>query len=838
MHLQSRHEMSKETQEIAHSLRLRGMANVTDFLCKARQQNVAVSRNDVLGFIDGVRSPRQYYTPDEVAQFMATIGMRHHPRSVLDPACGVGNLLYYCSTAEQIVGIDIDRGLSPVTSLLCPEADLRHADFLNTDRDRAFDLVVMDPPWGLLDRDPRTPYEQRMVEKALECLAPDGVLVALVPPSFLWSDRTAALREVVLRDFCLEAIVSLWPGALRTTSIGGAVVVIGKRPREARVFVAVADGPHDLPLLATAIGHKGSPSTIETAMLAESWNPARLLLARAESQSAIQYKPLSELADVIPGVALPAEQRRANGDFLVFSPRHIHGGRLSSEASNAEYISAEIAKRRPQCIAVPGDIVMYLRFTPGQIYIIKEDDPRCIIPDGFAVVRSDLSSYIRAFLSTTEHQELVLDKARAYARGSVIKSLSLADVQHLRIPILPIDDSSDLDPDSLRRKTPDEQAELLDALVEVDQDHATEIARAAKSDSTGFGGEVGRMYLVDASHLEATLHSHPENDPVIAAMAQVLLDIVKDGHACNEKLDRAFARAEQNFSCLNHTVQHDGEETREAVAHVQTEVTEVHSDTGQILSMLRGLEANIADIKGAQGESDEKLDSMWSIIDLYRQRLCNVGTDMASYAGSAASLIPSWKSMEELSQQALTMAEYLLDNFKRIGERIDYSPCVLEYSKALENELLKKVFIRFVDDLKTPSTAGYFRRDLDAEIRDGGKSVKFAKAVQLALDHGESLRFTLGDMLYELRYARNYTDARRSLVRSQFKSYLSSHTDADHLLAQADLTKMVQFKDIYRNPCAHPELLNREDAVGCRSVLPGNIEWVLTTATAPPLSGT
>jgi len=839
MHQQSRHQMSKEAQETADLLQCRGIERVTDFVNEAHQRSVHIDRDDVLGFIDRNRASRQHYTPDEVAEFMATIGMRHRPRTALDPACGVGNLLYYCSSAEQVVGIDIDNKLTPVASLLCPGADLRHADFLNTERDRLFDLVIIDPPWGLLDGSSRTPYEQRMVERSLECLAPNGVLVALVPPSLLWSDRAAAFREMVLRDYSLEAVVSLWPGALHTTSIGSAVIVIEKRPPKPRVFVAVADGPDDLPRLAVHLEHQEPSRTMDTDMLTEGWNPVRLLLRQAESESLIPYQQLSDLAEVIPGASLPRDLRRKHGDLLVFSPRHVRDGHLAPKAGDADYVDTETAEGHQQCIALPGDIVMYLRFTPGLIYSILPHDQRCIIPNGFAIVRSELSSYVRAFLSTAEHRKLVLDKARAHAQGSVIKSLSLTDVRYMRIPILPLDDPNDLDPESLRKKTPDQQAEILDGLVAIDKDYTSRVDYTASPSKRAVFCEAKiepyrRLApLARASNRPDTEQESGNLHRELAPVVELLLAVTSESRTRTDRLEQAIAQISQYFGLVLQNQQ----ASSDAVARIQLEVTAVHTDTAAIVSHLDVLQTSFASIKDSEQTIDEKLESLRTVMDRMTATVHDIGTDLGPYTESATLLIPRWKWMETISQASLTMAEYLLKDFEPMKEA-DYSPCVLEYSKTLENELLAKVFIRFVDSLKTPAFAESLRGGLDAEARDNGDSMKFAKAVRSYLFGDGNLRFSLGDMLYELQNARENVNPGDSLVRCRFTEYLTSQTDVAQALNQSSLGKLQRFKDLYRNPCAHPARLDRSTAIHCRKEVPIDIEWVLSAARVPPPSST
>jgi hypothetical protein len=70
------------------------------------------------------------------------------------------------------------------------------------------------------------------------------------------------------------------------------------------------------------------------------------------------------------------------------------------------------------------------------------------------------------------------------------------------------------------------------------------------------------------------------------------------------------------------------------------------------------------------------------------------------YTNQAKSWIScDWLVLEELSRKYLPTAEYIFDKLDEMSD-VDYAPFVVEYSRALENEILKKLFEAFGYPLK------------------------------------------------------------------------------------------------------------------------------------------
>jgi hypothetical protein len=170
------------------------------------------------------KSAGQFFTPDDVARFLATRAAAFPSGTWIDPCCGVGNLSYWLAheqpdprrfLAEQLVLVDRDPlALTIARALLATEFGLdaeqyrslvtrsRVADAL-TDDLPSFDYALMNPPYVVVPRDERFPHSADsrdlyayFLERMLT-LARRGI-VAITPQSFTSGRKFAGLRRFLV----------------------------------------------------------------------------------------------------------------------------------------------------------------------------------------------------------------------------------------------------------------------------------------------------------------------------------------------------------------------------------------------------------------------------------------------------------------------------------------------------------------------------------------------------------------------------------------------------------------------------------------------------------------
>jgi adenine-specific DNA-methyltransferase len=207
----------------------------------------------------------QVATPAPVAALMARWVMSKNPRTVLDPAAGLGGLLHECRRiggSVKMVGVERDaETLSRAKSTAPKGTKLILADYLMADSGK-FAGIISNPPyvkaqrmdmpeskWRYLEELFGTPLDRLtnlyalFLLKIWEDLAPGGRAAVLIPAEFLNANFGEEIKErllVAIRPAGLivfDPAVNLFDDALTTSAI---LFLEKKRPIGAPQLAAVA----------------------------------------------------------------------------------------------------------------------------------------------------------------------------------------------------------------------------------------------------------------------------------------------------------------------------------------------------------------------------------------------------------------------------------------------------------------------------------------------------------------------------------------------------------------------------------------------------------------------
>ncbi len=284
------------------------------------------------------RSLGAVQTPPALVAFM--VGLARPPRSrcrVLEPACANAPFLQAFAQAygnhHELVGVEIDpQRLSDARERL-PRATFIEGDFLLWQPETRFDIILGNPPYGIIGdashypihalRARKSLYRQNsrtwrgkfniygaFIEHAARLLAPDGVLVFVVPASWL-----------VLDDFKLLRAYLAAQGRLSVYYLGKAfpkrnVSVVVLRLQKGAQGLALYGGTDHLALERAA--YAGEMIRFETNEL--------LQMER-------QGVPLGELFDIRFAARSPEVRRHpavrrepADGYVPVLTGRNLHAG--------------------------------------------------------------------------------------------------------------------------------------------------------------------------------------------------------------------------------------------------------------------------------------------------------------------------------------------------------------------------------------------------------------------------------------------------------------------------------------------------------------------------------
>ncbi|WP_316529473.1 N-6 DNA methylase [Kitasatospora brasiliensis] len=217
-------------------------------------------------------------TPPSLADTMAEIAAElrgtAEVRHVVDPACGVGNLLESAARrwggeeGLRLTAVDSDPVSARLTmarlALERPEArsTVLTADTLREDPvlNGPADVVLCNPPanerdWGHAElatdrrwqhgQPPRTESELAWIQHILSVLGEDGVAVVLLPPAVASRRAGRRIRAALLRSGVVRGVVALPTGAAPPYGVGLHLWLLsapGRRPAAASVlFVDAAD---------------------------------------------------------------------------------------------------------------------------------------------------------------------------------------------------------------------------------------------------------------------------------------------------------------------------------------------------------------------------------------------------------------------------------------------------------------------------------------------------------------------------------------------------------------------------------------------------------------------
>lgn len=188
------------------------------------------------------------FTPDLIAKEMSS----HFPNKInklLEPSIGTGNLLKYINY-KKCIGYDINKTYTSEIK----KAEIRIEDFILANITEKFDGVIMNPPYL---RYQEMSEEQRLyitktftelssgnidlylafVLKAFECLNENGVLVAIIPASYLYNISSTGFRNFILRNKYVKYIKNFEEvKVFQDADVYCSILVLTKVPNETYTY--------------------------------------------------------------------------------------------------------------------------------------------------------------------------------------------------------------------------------------------------------------------------------------------------------------------------------------------------------------------------------------------------------------------------------------------------------------------------------------------------------------------------------------------------------------------------------------------------------------------------
>ncbi|KAA6302814.1 MAG: Modification methylase TaqI [Candidatus Ordinivivax streblomastigis] len=128
----------------------------------------------------------QFFTPHDICRQMVDLVSPESTDMILDMCCGMGNFFNHLSNHYNAYGFDIEVNSVKVAKQLYPNANIDVCDIRRYEPELHYDIVIGNPPFNLDWNGTLSQYYY--CNKAYKVLNPAGLLIIIVPCSFLQSD--------------------------------------------------------------------------------------------------------------------------------------------------------------------------------------------------------------------------------------------------------------------------------------------------------------------------------------------------------------------------------------------------------------------------------------------------------------------------------------------------------------------------------------------------------------------------------------------------------------------------------------------------------------------------
>ena len=193
-------------------------------------------------------------TPAEIVDFMVDVGVeKWQGLKILEPGCGFSDFLsriYAEYPQNEFVGVELNPQVYDMSVSLYPQFRLLFLDFLLWDTGEKYDLVIGNPPYGIIGdrthypihvlKEKKALYKRlsstwygkyniygAFIEKGLKLLTNTGKLVFIVPATFMVLDEFKLLRKLLAVSGRTK-VFYLGPRMFKGKSVSTAVLLVIK----------------------------------------------------------------------------------------------------------------------------------------------------------------------------------------------------------------------------------------------------------------------------------------------------------------------------------------------------------------------------------------------------------------------------------------------------------------------------------------------------------------------------------------------------------------------------------------------------------------------------------
>ena len=199
----------------------------------------------------------KFYTPPEIALALVKELNINEPAKVIDICCGSCNLLSAAKSRWpqiQMCGVDISENNVSKDVKFYMNDGRKFA----VEHPRKFSLVVANPPFDYVEKQKEFPalfedvfdnfetsrLEVEMLIANLRLLKPNGVLLIILPSSFVEAQTYCKIRKLIANNFYIESIIKLDESTFGASKINSYALIIHNKYQEkhsAKLGISVDD---------------------------------------------------------------------------------------------------------------------------------------------------------------------------------------------------------------------------------------------------------------------------------------------------------------------------------------------------------------------------------------------------------------------------------------------------------------------------------------------------------------------------------------------------------------------------------------------------------------------
>ena len=243
----------------------------------------------------------------------------------------------------------------------------------------------------------------------------------------------------------------------------------------------------------------------------------------------------------------------------------------------------------------------------------------------------------------------------------------------------------------------------------------------------------------------------------------------------------------------------------------------IKSDTSKILTNTNKMMSEISEIKSLTKDTNESIEKSISKIISSVEKNHDFNT-IEDYIPKVTEWFKFWDKIEENTKTFMPGSEWLYDNIKS-SDFQDFSPFVLYYCRALENELLKKIFLSFHDHVNEMN---------DDELKSlfvwnkEGLNEKKLKEYQIFFNQLKTnilknrKKYTLGDMRLILNLLPNSKNKKGSIrynispLLKKLNKFIKNKIGG---IESETIKRLENLIINYRNKSAHVDIIEEEKAL-------------------------